>query len=657
MRSNFNRPRKAIRATSTPKLDETYDLKGLNMVAPDQVMPAGESPYNTNARGYAREESQSRVAIRNRKGSTLLSTPVGETADTENVAASTGDVEFSADTWVLQPWTAGADGALTKIEPHIKKVVSGNGPVIIEIYSDSSGSVGTLLGQTSILPSDVTDAYAYVASHLMDAPGIENGEDYWMLYKVQEGGSGTYALNQTAGAGALSTADELVSTTALGVTFRFKTYVSTAGEIIGFARRYPQNKQNRTYFAMNSNVYEVTDAGTPTSISSAVHANAEYWRTAQIDDKLIWVDGNNTAKWFDGTTVSALSGVSGNPTHVIVHKNRLFFVPDSDPTRVNFSELYSFESYPSTNFFYVPSPKSPDHIAGWRVFQDNLVIFTHETKHTIFGSDISTFTRKEAIGTKGAVSDEAIAVDRNYVYFMADDKMIYRYNGVSDEIISEKIRPLLSQIQDIKKVRFHIHDNQLRVYFARTPNTTPTEMVLFDIDQSPGKDYRWWYDTGRSAVGSLTWYLDENNLIEFSSRIGAMYTGETGQSDAGRSIDFKYWTNYKTYGSGAAKDRIKRFRPVVRPAAVPYYLSVGKDVNFLNKPDMRDWLVNSGGAIWGNFQWNDGTKWGAGNNLVDNVSPMSGRGKHTQFRFEKDAVGIEVEIYGYIALVKSGRPR
>lgn len=659
MQSSFSR-RRRVTATSTPRLDETYDLRGLNMVAPDQVMPQGESPYNVNARGYARDDTQNRVAIRNRKGSILLSTPVGETADTSNTDTVTGDLLFDKDTWVDVLFTAGADGALSNIDSYIKKNVSGNGPVIIEVYSDSSGNIGTLLATTSILPSSVTSSYAYVASHVMDAPGIENGEDYHLLYKVQAAGSGSYHLGLTAGSGVRTTTDGGTSWATVSNSVRFKTYLATAMEILGFARRYPQNKNNRTYFAANNgHVYEVTDAGVATSIDSSVDVNALFWRTAQVDDKLAWVDGEGPAKWYDGTTVSAIANVSGNPTHIWLHKNRFFFVPDNDPTRVNFSDLYSFESYASTNFFYVPSPKSPDHITAGISFQDALVIFTHKTKHTVFGSDISTFTRKEAIGTKGAVSQEAVCADRNYIYFMADDKMIYRYNGVADQIISEKIRPLLSQIQDIKKVRLHIHDNQLRVYYAKSPDTTPTEMAIFDIDQSGSNpaNFQWFYDSGRSAVGSLTWYLDENELIEFSSRIGAIYKGNTGLSDAGKPIAFKYWTAYKTYGSGAAKDRIKRFRPIVRPAAVPYYLSVGKDVNFNNKPDMRDWLVDAGGALWGNFQWNDGTKWGAGTNLVDNTSAMSGRGKHTQYRFEKTAVDVEVEIYGYIALVKSGRPR
>lgn len=653
MKSSFNGTRKSsIRSSSVRQEDEVYDLAGLNQVAPDQVMPPGDSPNNENARSYAREESETRVAIRTRKGSELFSTPVGKAASTENVATSTGDIEFSGDTQIFQAWTSDADGVLTDIEPHIKKVTSGNGPVIIEIYSDNSGAVGTLIGQTSILPSAISASYDYISAHIMDAPTVENGTDYWMLYKVQDDGTGSYALNKTAGAGASSSTDNRVTTTSLLATFRYKTYVSTAGEILGFARRYPQNKQNRTYFAMNNDVYEVNSAGVSTSISSAIHASAEYWRTAQVDDKLMWVDGNNTAKWYDGTTVSEINNVSGNPTHVIIYKNRAFFVPDSDPTRVNYSGLYDFESYSSVNFFYVPNPKSPDHIAGWTVFQDALHIFTHETKHIIYGSSISTFERKEAIGTKGAVSQEAIATDRNYIYFMADDGQIYRYNGSSDELISGKIEPEINSIQNKKKVRFHIYRNQLRVYYSKKPNVTVEYMLIYDIDTE-----RWFKDTGRTVLGSLEWYLDDNELIEFNSRAGVLYKGELGGSDAGKAIDFKYWTAYKNYGSGASKDRVRKFRPFVRPSSVPYNLMVGKDVNFENKPVMKETLVDSGGAKWGNFSWGDGTKWGSGKNLVDDAVPMSGRGNHTQYRFEKSGVETPVELYGYIAIIKSGRRR
>jgi hypothetical protein len=656
MQSSFNRKRRIV-ATSTPRVDETYDLRGLNMIAPDQVMPKGESPFTINSRAYAKDAEDKRVAIRSRKGSQYLSQPIGEAQNVSNTATSTGEVEFSATKWLMQKFTPDADGALTKLELEIKKNGPANGHVIVEIYTDNGGGLGELVAHSSILASGITDSYQWLNSKFMDAPELENGTDYWKVLRVQTYGTGVYVLNLTAGSDARYSEDGFMTTTAVGGTFRFKTHLATAGEILGFTRRYPQNKVNRTYFAFKAGgttkLYEIADTGVATEIDADLSPSSEVFRSAQVDDKLIYVDGDNRAKWYDGTDVKEISGITDEQTLVIVFKNRLMFVPKNDPTRVNFSALYSFESYPSVNFFYVPNPKSPDHIAGWRVFQDNLLIFTHETKHVVFGSDISSFTRKEAVGTKGAVSDEAIAVDRNHAYFMADDGMIYRWNGATDDMISGKVEPELASIQDRKKVRLHIYRNQLRVYYAKKPSQIADRMLIYDIETQ-----QWFMDTGRSIIGSLEWYLNDNQLIEFSSRTGQMFLGEQGNSDMGKAIDFKYWTAYNAYGSGAAKDRIKRFRPIVRPSDSRYYLMVGKatDLND-NSAVMRPWLVDGGGAVWGNFNWGDGTKWGGGTQMVDNAAPMSGRAKHTQYRFECNEVETPVELYGYIALIKSGRSR
>jgi hypothetical protein len=286
------------------------------------------------------------------------------------------------------------------------------------------------------------------------------------------------------------------------------------------------------------------------------------------------------------------------------------------------------------------------------------VIFTHETKHILYGSDIGSFTRKEAIGTKGAVTQEAIVADRNYIYFMADDKHIYRFNGVEDEILSEVVEPELQTITDVTKVRLHLYRNQLRVYYAKGTDTQPTNMLLLELSKKDSNKYlQWFADTGRAVLGSLEWTQDNNQLIEFSSKVGAMYLGETTDSDLGKAIDMKYWTKYKLYGSGMAKDRIKRFRLFVRPSDAPYVLRVGKDIDFNNDPTMVNYTVDGGGTKWGNFVWGDGSLWGNSSEFIDNKVAMSGRGKFTQYRFECAEVESPVELYGYGSLIKSGRPR
>lgn len=658
MQSGFTPQIRSVgRVGSQPRTDETYDLRGLNLIAPDQVMPPGETPFTINSRMYARQEGEARVAIRTRKGSRRLSTPIGETLNVQNIASSTGDATFDVATWILQPFTPSSSGALTQLTPEIKNMGTGGGHVIVEIFNDSSGSPGTtLLAQGSILNSAITTSYQYLPAYFIDAPSLVSGTQYWMRFKVQELGTAQYAINKTAATGGKSTVNPGTIFTDLGYTWRYKSYLSTAGNILGFTKRYPSNGADRTMFAMGTNVYSVTNAGVATSISSAIDANAAKVRFAHVDDRTLWVDGLSTAKWWDGTTVSAIGNVSGTPTHVIIHQNRAFFVPASDPNRVNFSGLYSFESYASTDFFYVPNPKSSDHIVGWRVFQDNLVILTHETKHVVYGSDIGSFTRKEAIGTKGAVSDEAIAVDRNYIYFMADDKHIYRYNGVEDEIISERIEPILQSITDTSKVRFHLYRNQLRVYYPAEGDTQSEDMLLCELSRKDSNKYlQWFHDTGRAVTGSIEWTQDNNELIEFSSKVGAVYLGEIDESDLGKAIDFKYWTPYKAYGSGAAKDRIKRFRPFIRPSDAPYNLRVGKDIDFNDDTTYTDILIDPGGATWGQFVWGDGTIWGDNLQLVDDKVAMSGRGKFTQFRFECNKVDTPVELLGYVAAIKSGR--
>lgn len=660
MRSSFSKPkRNKTSAGTVSKVDETYDLRGLDLRDPDQITPQGEAVKADNCRMYPTEDAgESRVAIRTRKGSTRLSTPIGETLNTQNVATGTGDTSISVNNWIAEPFTPSATGALTRLDFEVKSIVAGGGNLIVDIYSDSAGSPGDLLASSSISASLITDTYQYLPCYFMDAPTLNNGTQYWHRLRVQDGGTATYSVTKTAASGGKLTANPGSSYTDASYTWRFKSYISTRGTILGYTRRYPQNLANRTLFAMGTNVYAVTNAGVATSISSAISAQATAVRFAQADDKTMWVDGNNVPKSWDGTTVTDMTNVAGTPTHIIIHQNRAFFVPANDPTRVNFSDLFNFTSYPSVNFFYVPEPKSPDHIAGWIVFQDNLVIFTSRTKHLILGTDLSSFTRKQAVGTKGAVSQEAICADRNYIYFMAADKQIYRFNGVQDELLSEKVAPILNQIQDPSKVRLHLHNNQLRVYYTAGSDTQTHEMLLLEIsERGSNKNLQWFHDTGRYVMGSLTWDQDNNELIEFSSKVGAMYRGENGESDMGKAIEFKYWTNYKIYGSGAAKDRIKRFRPYIRPTDAPYTMQIGKDIDFENDPSMTQYSVDPGGAKWGHFNWNDGTKWGGGTQLVQDKVPMSGRGNATQYRFESTAVDSPVEIVGYVSQIKIGRIR
>jgi len=639
------------KVTSSLIDDETYDLRGLNLVAPDQIMPAGQSPFLRNCRMYARVITDSRVAILTRKGTQYLSAPVGQAQDQANTTSSTDSSTITTTSWVAQKFTAGATGVLTRFDVDVKTGTSPTGPLMVKAYSDNSGVPGTLLATSSIKNQDITSSFAFTAAYFMDCPAIASGTNYWIVLHQQDNGSGNYLVSNLTGTGLATSTTSGGTWSTASSSIRFKTYISPNNGVKGFTRRTPSDSANRTVFAASGSLYSMEDDGTMTTVSTALDSSSSYVRFDQADDKTFMVNGLDYPQYWDGGAglTEILSAPEG-ATHLAFHQGRLFFVHDK--VRVVFSDLYSFDSYPSVNFFYVPTPKSSDHIAALAVFQDNLVIFTHESKHTIYGSDIATFQRVESVGTKGAVSQEAVAVDRNAIYFMADDKQIYKFNGVSDTLVSEVIQPELSSIPSKSKVRLHLRDNMLRVYYQSPGSAVNDKIAIYDITNN-----EWFIDDGKDVVGGLTWTQeDENPLIEFSHHTPWVFKAEAEVgSDLGKPIYFKYHENYKIYGSGASKKRIKRFRPFARTGNVDFNLSVGVDFDYANSAVMSNFPVESSGAEWGSAVWGSFV-WG-GLSFVDTKVGMSGRGKHLQYRYERLGVDTPVALFGRIAQVKVGRIR
>ncbi len=672
MQSSFAPKHGNPQATANPATEETYTLAGLNLRDPDEIMPAGESPWTINSRMYARNDGEARVGNRTRQGAGYLTTPNGQAQDTSNTGTVVQNVAFGplgdgTVRMIATKFVPGTSGPLTRLDLELGKDTGSTGHVFVEIRPDASGfPSSSVLGQGSILNANIPNvsSMAFCTAYFIDAPAVVSGTTYWLVAYLQDNAVNSFYGNLTSGSAYASSRDGGATWGSDVFALRYKTYVSTAGGVRGLNTRYPSNAVNLIVFAQNDKIYTVPKSGgSPTQIDSGYDNSGNPIRFTQLNDQTLWCasNGGGHARYYDGTTVADVGGSfpTTAPTNLMVWQNRLFVM--SAGNRVDFSDLNTTNSFTNTNFFYVPAPLSSDHMTGWLEFQDRLVIFTHKTKHVIIGSDISTFTRKEAEGTQGAVSQEAMDKDRNYIYFMAPDKQIYAFNGVTDVLLSEKVQTRLQGCSDVTKVRLHVYRNQLRVYFPHGTDATANDMLLYDLELK-----QWMLDTDHPVAGSAALTLDDNQLLEFSNQCGQVMWGEVQYSDLGKALDWKYWTNYKSYayrrrngqtfGGGSAFKRIKRFRPVVRPTESPFNMLVGKDMEFNNRPDMREYLVSSGGATWGSFHWGDGTVYG-GQGQINNRSGMSGRGHYNQYRFERKGVETPVDLYGWIAQYKMGRQR
>lgn len=636
------------------------NFSGLNTTAPYTQLKDSESPYFYNVRLYARNASDRRVAVGTRKGSGFYSVPVGETVDQQQTSTTgAADQTIGTATWYGKKFTAGASGRLTKVDLRLKTGSNPTQHLIVAVYSDSGGSPSALLATSAILSSAITGSYAYVSTRFVEAPQVASGTSYWVVAYMQSGGTGSYNWSSTTNASTAKTSSNQGGTwSAASIDLNAKTYVSTDKPFLGGIRYTPSNATAKTIIAVNTAVYSVSDVdGSLTSLKTGLSSSATEYNFAQSNDTLYAVNGQDTPQQYDGTTWQAVSASSGftDPNSlasaskfIAFHKNRMFLVSTTNPTRLSFSDLGDYNKFTSTNFIYSPAPKSGDPITGLFVFQDNLIIFTRKTKYVLYGDDPGNFVLRQSSGKKGSVNQATIQASPNHVYYLSDDG-VYRYNGSSDELMSDPIQTEISNIADPTKCSAVYHSNYYRLYYPMTGSTTNDSCILWDDINNL------WLRDSNTFVDKP--FIDEDNtLIEGSSRVGAVYFAEQAYSDLGKPIVFKYWTKY--FGDGLHKIFLRRVIPSIRLQTQPYNLHVYLDLDQKNNIPLQYTVsAQATGSTWGSGKtWTTGTTttWGSSAVSIPTIMQGSEAFWH-QIRFEQTGTDTPVEILSYILQFRSRR--
>lgn len=626
-------------------------FQGLNTTAPYTQLKNGVSPYYYNVRLYARNSTDRRVAVGTRKGPGFYSVPLGETLD-QNQASVTGasDQSITETTWVGKKFTAGASGRLTKVEVNIKQGTVPTQHLMVAIYSDSAGSPGTLLATSSILLGDTTTAYAYETARFIEAPTVAATTAYWIVCYQQEGGSGNWMWSTTTNATTAKTSTNSGGTwSATSFDLNAKTYVSTTGKFLGGFRFTPSTGTNKTIIAHGTSIYSVNDiTGATTLIETGLSASATDYYFDQADDKLFYTNGYDAPRYWDGSTVTTVSGwLTGNTGRFAAfHKNRFFTVDPTDPTKLKWTELSVYTDSETTDFTYAPSPKSGDPITGLKVFQDNLLVFTRKTKYVLYGDDPGNFVLRQSSGKRGAVNQHVIQSDPNYVYYLSDDG-VYRYNGSADELMSDSIQTEIDSMNDKTNASAVVHNNYYRLYYPSTTSAVADSSILWDTLN----DF-WLRDSGTYIYRPFT--TEDETLIEGSSLAGQLFYAEQQYSDMGKPIAFAYWTKY--FGDGLHKILLRRLIPSIRLQTQPYDLDVMIDIDQRNTTPIRYTVdAQASGSTWGSGEtWAGGSTWGSA--TVSSPTIMQGTEAFWhQIRFEHSGVDTPVEILSYMLQIRVRR--
>lgn len=336
----------------------------------------------------------------------------------------------------------------------------------------------------------------------------------------------------------------------------------------------------------------------------------------------------------------------------IVHGNRIYGLPAGELNKIVYSEdpgnddgadnLW-YWAWLSTSFIYIPSPKAPEPITGFISFQDSLTVFTTTNKYVLYGTDPGSYQVRQATGKKGAVSGKGIYSDANFIWFVGNDGF-YKYNGSADELISDLIQPIFDGIARKEDVYVTGWRRGVRFYYPSQGAPYNDSCAIYH------KVFEEWQND-TEVYTKMALPLEDSNdsgdLIELSSRTQTAFVAERNGHDMGRAIEFEYYTAYDSMGMPAQRKRILKFFPLLEGVGSNYPVEVSMDKDLANSPLYHEILMKAAGAVWGNFQWGDGTLWGGTSQFKPVKIRYSGYGYYWQLRIKRKGIDTPVAYLGH----------
>ena len=653
--SKFSKKRRFIPSSGTQLSEKNFfDLRGLNIYLPDETMPDNESPYAKNFRVYDKKDG-SRTTISKRKGHIKASTPIGESITVQQSSTAGASVtSISTASWRAEKFTTVAAGRVSTVSIKLDNATgNGRGPIIVELRTDNSGVPGVVIATSSINQSQFTSTPTFYDAYFIEAPDLTNATNYWIVVYIQGDGTGTYNVSTTTNTTlALTSNTSGGSWTSVSYSLNYKLSYATPGPIIGQRRFYRTTSPPQHLFWHAGKMYQLNEVtGAATELYAGIHTSADAIYTTDINNKIYFIDQITVPKVYNGTSVSNVGGSPPVSRHIARHKNRLFLLQEDG--KLIWSEVGDYERFNATSFLYCPTPYTSDPPIGIYSFQDNLVIYTRNTKYILYGSDIASFVLKEATAKKGLASTSAAAVTGSYIYFLSDDG-IYRFNGGTDQLISKKVTPIVQNFADKTKVDFTVHDDKLRVYYRSSGQGYNDHCLIYDTVYNT-----WLNDKNVYVENGVVWDSspDRNQLVVGNSRIGMLLYAEEGRSDAGKPIEFEYRTKYHSFGSPSRKQRMKRLYPALRGTDGNHTIDVQVDADEANAPMSNIVSLAASGDEWGGGElWASPTAtWGRDALPLPRIT-IPGQNRKHQIRFVQTGVDNDVDLVGYTAYISMRRP-
>jgi hypothetical protein len=390
----------------------------------------------------------------------------------------------------------------------------------------------------------------------------------------------------------------------------FKQHYGTTAGVKGLHRAYKSDGTKKTLFVHGTVLYSVDDVtGALTTVKSGLSASATNYRFVTVNDKVYYVNGYDGLRKWDFTTESQVN--ASNYTHICEHKGLLFLVDGTDPNKIVYSNFADYETYTSTDFIYVPSPKTGDPVTALQPLNGYLLIPTLNNKFILSGDDNATFSLDEAPDQKGTYTQETITADKNFIYYLSDDG-VYRSNGSEPQLLSDNIYQEIAQMANKSSACICINKGRLYLWYRSSGSSVNDSCRVWNLNYgTKSAECVESNDTNAYVGRAVSAFRDNDDLLVASSLIGQIYWQEQAGNDytnLGGDINFLLQTHYMTFDSPAVLKEIRYWQPRFAAQDGNYVISAEY------ASDLRDnWQpyatpnVQGAGALWGAST----TIWGA----------------------------------------------
>lgn len=572
-------------------------------------------PNNTGKANFWRLAQNARIntlgEYGTRKGFDFHSAAAGATQDDEQESTTgAANQTFGTTRRLTQPFTTASAGRGHRVDVRIRNANAATGTPIFEIWTNDGGEPGVMLARSSVDASEITSSYAYYPVYFIEAPLLTTATTYWIVGYTQAGGEGLYEWSSTTSDNdALVSADNGTTWSALSVDLNFKQYYSTDGKVKGLFRAYKSDGTKVTLFAHGTVLYSVDEVtGALTSVKTGLSSNATEYRFVIVNDIVYYVNGFDGYRKWDFTTESEVN--STDYTNIALHKGLVFLQRKDDPNRVDYSNFGDYETFTSTDFIYVPAPKTGDPTTALVPLNGYLLLFTRDNKYILSGDDNATFALEEAPDQKGTYSQDTTSVDKNFVYYLANDG-VYRSNGSEAQLISEHIYGDVLEIGNRETSVLCVNRGRLYLWHRSAGVSANDHCYVWNLNYGNGGDTVESEDTRAPIAHALTAFNDDNQLLVANATYGQVYWQENASNDytnLGGDIDFLLQTHYNPFEAPGVLKEIRYWNPRFEAQSGNYTISCEYAYDLRDNWSLYQALnVQGEGAIWGAAT----TIWGA----------------------------------------------